>query len=151
VLAIAGGTEATSTVARNAAEDVGRTAETLQQEVTDFLAAMSRGDDTERRKFERIPGNDTRARLVLGNGREVTGEIRDISRGGVMVVADVSEPVGRDLCVTLPGAETAVHARVVRGGAGAVALCFRQDAQTLATLDRVLAAVQRAAPTARAA
>jgi hypothetical protein len=63
---------------------------------------------------------------------------------------DVSEPVSRDRRVTLPGAETAVHARVMRGEAGAVALCFRQDARTLAILDRVLAAVQRAGATARA-
>jgi methyl-accepting chemotaxis protein len=151
VLAIAEGTETTSSVARSAAEDVGRTAETLQKEVADFLAAMSRGDEAERRKFERISGNGTQAHLVLGDGRKVAGEIRDISCGGVLVLVDVKEPVGRDLQMTLPGADVAVHGRVVRSEAGGVALCFRQDAQTLAVLDRVLAAVQRAGTTARAA
>jgi methyl-accepting chemotaxis protein len=150
VLAIAEGTEATSAVTRSAAEDVGRTADTLRKEVADFLAAMSRGDEGERRKFERIPGNGTQAQLVLSDGRKITGRIRDISCGGVLVLADAKESVGRDLQVVLPGVDAAVHARVVRSESGGMALCFRQDPQTLATLDKVLAAVQRAGARAAA-
>ncbi|HET6307359.1 MAG TPA: methyl-accepting chemotaxis protein, partial [Rhodopila sp.] len=56
VLAIAETTDSSSAAALQASDEVGKTAEVLRREVTDFLAAMSRGDDTERRRYERISG-----------------------------------------------------------------------------------------------
>jgi hypothetical protein len=62
----------------------------------------------------------------------------DISRGGIALRLDASEPAGREIEVWLPGTDNKVHSRVVRCDKGMMALCFRQDAQTLLVIDRVL-------------
>jgi hypothetical protein len=46
VLSIVETTDASSLAALKASDEVGRTAETLQSEVTDFLSAMSQGDES---------------------------------------------------------------------------------------------------------
>ena len=144
VLSIAEGTEVSSSLALSAARDVGGTAGTLRQEVTDFLSAMSSGDDSERRRFERIPGNGAQAGLTLGDGRRISGIIVDISRGGVLLEASINELAGADLQLALPGEAKAVRGRVVRCGTDSVVVCFRQDVTTRDILDRVLNALTRA-------
>jgi methyl-accepting chemotaxis protein len=52
VLTIAESTDTTSRAALTAADEVGQTADTLRKEVGDFLAAMSSGEDGERREFD---------------------------------------------------------------------------------------------------
>ena len=51
------------------AGEVGKTAETLENELTQFLAAIARNDEDERRRYERISGRGLVAQVVLP-GRE---------------------------------------------------------------------------------
>jgi methyl-accepting chemotaxis protein len=137
VLAIAESTDSSSAAALQASDEVGRTADTLRTEVTDFLAAMSRGDDAERRLYERIPGGTARVTLRFDGKPAVDALIGDISRGGMAVRHDGRYPVGTDLEVGLPGGTT-VRGRVARCGDGAIGVAFRQDNETLVRLDRTL-------------
>jgi methyl-accepting chemotaxis protein len=145
VLRIAEGTEASSTLVLTAATDVGRTADTLSKEVIDFLSAMSSGDESERRAFERISGNGLQARVISTEGRQISGEIIDISCGGISIGATIATTVGAELEVGLPGADRTVRGRVVRHSPGNVTLCFHHDPATRAMLSQVLGAVKRAA------
>jgi methyl-accepting chemotaxis protein len=137
VLSIAETTDSSSLLALNSADEVGRTADTLRVEVTDFLAAMSHGDDAERRLYERIPGNGARATLRFADGVPAEAAIEDVSRGGMAVRHAGSYRAGADVEITLPGGN-AVRGRVVRSGNGMTALAFRQDAATLPRLDQAL-------------
>jgi len=56
VSAISESTDAASGMVLAGADEVGRDAETMRGEVTQFLQAMASNDDTERRRYERIPG-----------------------------------------------------------------------------------------------
>jgi methyl-accepting chemotaxis protein len=136
VLAIAETTDTNSAAALTAADSVGRTADTLRTEVTDFLAAMSSGNESERRLYERIPGGGAKATLNIG-GAPVEAPIQDISRGGIGVQHTGSIPVGSDMEITLPG-NLSVRARVVRSGDGSLAVAFRQDTASLGRIDRAL-------------
>ena len=138
VLSIAGESEKAAEFVRSAAEDVGSTSQVLQKEVTDFLNSVSSLDENDRRKYERIPGNGAEAQLALPHQGQVSAAIVDISRGGIALRLDASEPAGREIEVWLPGTDNKVHSRVVRCDKGMMALCFRQDAQTLLVIDRVL-------------
>ena len=142
VLSIAGVSEKAAQFVRSAAENVGETSQVLQQEVTDFLNSVSSLDENDRRKYERIPGNGAAAELMLSKQGRVRAEIVDISRGGIAVRVDAGEPAGKDVELWLPEADASVHGRVVRCANGTTALCFRQDAQTLAILDRLLNRLQ---------
>jgi methyl-accepting chemotaxis protein len=137
VLSIAETTDSSSLLALTAANEVGGTADTLRVEVTDFLAAMSHGDDAERRLYERIPGDGARATLRFADGAPAEAAIEDISRGGMAVRHAGSYRAGSDVEITLPGGNV-VKARVARSGAGLTGLAFRQDAATLSRLDQAL-------------
>jgi methyl-accepting chemotaxis protein len=142
VLSIAGESEKAADFVRSAAEDVGKTSQVLQQEVTDFLTSVSSLDDNDRRKYERISGNGAEAELSVSNRARVRAAIVDISRGGVALRLDASEPAGKEVELWLPGVDTQIHGRVVRCDKGAMAICFRQNGATLAAIDRFLSQLQ---------
>jgi methyl-accepting chemotaxis protein len=106
---------------------------------------MSSGDESERRAFERIPGNGLHARLTLTKGRQTSGEIVDISCGGVSIRATIETTIGAELEVGLPGMDRTVRGRVIRHMPGNVALCFHHDPATRVVLNQVLAMVKQAA------
>jgi methyl-accepting chemotaxis protein len=137
VLAIAETTDTSSAAALKAAGEVGETADTLRVEVTDFLAAMSSGNEAERRLYERIPGGTAKATLRIGDTVITEVPIADISRGGMVVRHDSKVAVGTDAEIGLPGG-VSVKARIVRCGSGDVAVAFRQDAETLGRIDKAL-------------
>ena len=139
VLAIAEQTDTSTVAALAAADEVGRTADTLRSEVTDFLAAMSRNDDAERRLYERIDGNGAIVTLRFAGRPPSKATIVNISRGGMAVRHNGNEVVGTELELDLPGAGM-VRGRVVRHGDGLLVVTFRQDDATLRLLDRALAA-----------
>jgi hypothetical protein len=149
VLAIAETTDTSSAAALQAAGEVGATADTLRVEVTDFLTAMSSGNEAERRLYERVPGGTARATLHIGGTLVAEASIGDISRGGMVVRHDSKIAVGADLEISLPGG-VSVKARIVRCGNGEVAVAFRQDGETLGRIDKALAIIGQAA-TRRAA
>ena len=150
VLAIAETTDASSISALQVAGEVGRTADTLQREVTDFLTAMSRGDDAERRRYERIAGGNARAILHIAGAPGTTATIQDISRGGVALFHTGGAPAGSEVEVDLPGGGV-VNGRIARIGNDTIGIVFRQDDQSLTRIDQALAHIRGATNGRRAA
>jgi methyl-accepting chemotaxis protein len=126
----------TSAVVLEAASDVGRQAHALREEVDDFLAAI-RSDGSNRRNYERLPLQGVELGVELPEGLR-PAEAIDISRGGVAVRLPAEVDAGTLLAVMLPGEAEPVAARVVRAGDGVLAVSFRQDAETLARIERVI-------------
>jgi len=142
VLVIAEKTDETSGAALAAAEEVGRTADTLRSEVADFLAAMSGGDDADRRRYERVDANGATATLKAAHRAAVQVTIRNISRGGMAVQHDSQDQIGTDLDIVLPG-DGAIKGRIARGANGILAIAFRQDEASLRAIDRAMEVVAR--------
>jgi methyl-accepting chemotaxis protein len=140
VLTIAESTDLSSAKLATMADRLGQTAETMRSEVTEFLAAMSSGDEAERRLYERVPLPGQHATLRFGDHRPMQTEIIDISRGGIAVAGSLAEPSGSEVEITLPGG-IAIHGRLARQSGGTSALTFRQDSATLAQIDRALKAL----------
>ena len=140
---VAGSADTVAGRVMRAAGEIGGTSDMLRQEVDAFLTVMARKDEAERRIYERIPGGGRRIAVDLPGQPRREATIRDISRGGLAVLASWTEQAGTELTVTLPGIDLPVPARVVRGGSGSVALAFHQDPATLSRVDQALAAIGR--------
>jgi methyl-accepting chemotaxis protein len=141
VLAIAESTDETNASAVQAAGEVGETADMLRAEVADFLAAMSHGNETERRLYERIPGNGAEATVRMATQSAASAKINDISRGGMSIRLTRDAQLGVDCEIGLPGGGS-VKARVVRIENGLTSFAFRQDAATLGQIDRALETIR---------
>jgi methyl-accepting chemotaxis protein len=109
----------------------------LRDEVDQFIRILSRGDEF-RRRYERIPGHDAPASLIVPNETRAEAAILDISRGGAALRSAFEGAVGEPVLVALPGAAEPVSARVVRHAAGIVAVAFRQDDRTMTEVDTAL-------------
>jgi methyl-accepting chemotaxis protein len=144
VLAIVENTNASSQVALKASEEVGSTAETLRSEVTDFLTAMSRGDDAERRLYERVPAAGFVATLRIAGRASMEVGMEDISRGGMGVAWVCADEPGTEVEVTLPGGNV-VKGRIARKTATSTGIIFLQNKESLAVIDQVMAVVTRRA------
>ena len=114
------------------------TAETLHSEVTHFLGAMTRTQEDERRRYERIPGRGTEVRLCLPGQPELAALIQDICRSGVALQCSIAPACGTEVQIVLPGYGAKIAARVIRTGDRMLALAFRQDPVALEQIDRVL-------------
>jgi methyl-accepting chemotaxis protein len=142
VLTVVEGADASSLRALKASEEVGRTAGTLQSEVTNFLAAMSQGNDAERRLYERIPAGSGQVTLQIAGRPGVQADIRDISRGGAALAHACTDKIGTDVEMTLPGGGI-VKARIARNIKGSLGLVFVQDKVSLEQIDRALEFVRQ--------
>jgi methyl-accepting chemotaxis protein len=140
VLSIAEQTDAAGQSVLVAAGEVGRTSTTLQVDVNDFLSAMKRGDDDERRSYERVPGGGAKATLGMANQADAEFAVRNISRGGIALSCDRPAQAGTEVQVGLPGGGR-VPGRVVRSNQGEFVVSFRQDTTTMGLVDRALAIV----------
>jgi methyl-accepting chemotaxis protein len=141
VLTIAERTDIASQSVSIAADEVGRTADTLRVEVNDFLTAMTRDDGDERRSYERVAGAGATASLSIRGGDKARVVVLDISRGGIALRCDSVAPAGTEVQVDLP-ASGSVSGRVVRSENGTLVVAFRQDAANLARLKRALDAIE---------
>ncbi|WP_372616729.1 PilZ domain-containing protein [Falsiroseomonas sp.] len=95
----------------------------------------------ERRRDERIAGNETPASVAAGR-REIAARIANIGRGGVWLRGALDHlRMGTAVRVALPGAAEAVAARLVRHTEDGAAFAFHQDAATMALVDRALEAI----------
>ena len=135
------GTEAASAKVLAGADDLGRDADTLRGEVTQFLKEMAGTSVEGRRQYERIAGNGTEAVLCLPDGARRRVAIEDISRGGVSLRSDWWTDAGTEVQVELPGAGGAVAARTVRSDGRVLALAFRNDEAALQRIDGALACI----------
>jgi methyl-accepting chemotaxis protein len=145
VLAVAEESKVASQMVLSVADEVGRTADTLRGEVQQFLRAMLDSDETQQRRYERIPGSGSRATLYVPGRAEVELTIHDISRGGVALECDWQLPPGSEAALVLSGSTARVAARVSRADRGVLALTVRQDVATLAQLDQALDTIRRLA------
>ena len=150
VLGIVEVTEASSRNALQASEEVGRTAETLRTEVSDFLAAISKGGEDERRLYERIDGGGANATLQVEGRAPLSARIIDISRGGLQLQCIISAAAGADGQITLADG-TRIGCRIARNSRELVGIAFRQDPASLALIDKALATFGSAPPIRRAA
>jgi methyl-accepting chemotaxis protein len=141
VLSIVESSEANSRTALTASEEVGRTSDALRTEVTDFLSAMSQGDDAERRLYERIPGGGVQLTQQIAGRPGVQAAIHDISGGGVGLMHVCEDKIGTAAEIALPGGGS-VKARIARNRGGVVGFIFFQDKASLVLIDRALAALQ---------
>jgi methyl-accepting chemotaxis protein len=134
VSTIAEKTDLASSTVLTGAGDVGRDADTLRSEVTQFLEAMAHANEEDRRHYERITGDGATANLRIGDRTGSAVPIVDISRGGVALGCDLSVAAGAEARLDLPGADEPVAARVCRTEGGRLTLAFRQDPATLRAL-----------------
>jgi methyl-accepting chemotaxis protein len=132
-----------------AADEVTRISGSLREDVDHFVNAVRTSQQGgKRRKYERIPGRDTAARLwtaKLGPGSAV---IIDISLGGAALACDWACEPGTEILVDLPGVGTPVSSRVINARGSVLAVAFRQDPETLTrvgqAIDRINAKAGRA-------
>ena len=131
-------TDAASAKVLAGAADVGRDADTMRGEVTQFLNAMANTDEEDRRHYERIPGNGAQAVLRPSGQPEARVVIEDISRGGISVRSDWRADVGTEVQLELPGADGVVSGRVLRSHNGVLGLAFRQDEAMVRRVDHAM-------------
>jgi len=120
-----------------AAQDLGAVAETLRQEVADFFGLMAQ-EDSFRRRYERISGNDAPATLILPDQPPVEARLHDISRAGAAVKTGWQGTLGAPIRLRLPGSTDPLEARVIRQGGGLLAVAFGRDERTIARADAVV-------------
>ena len=135
---------------QNAAAEVSRVAATLSGEVDNFLAAM-RGDESERRRYERIPANSMAARLSRPDtSGEVAVTIQDVSRGGTALAGRL-QGLRSGMEVVLHAAHLRIPGRVARLDATSTGIAFQQKPAVLALADQLLEVVRAQASNQRAA
>jgi methyl-accepting chemotaxis protein len=130
--------EAASRNVVRSADEVGGTADVLRFELAQFLQAISRTDEQDRRRYERISGNGAHAVLRFSDHADIRAEIVDISRGGVSVRTGWSSGKGTEVRVSQPGRNDSVIARIAWSGVGVLALAFRQDDTASRRIDAAL-------------
>jgi methyl-accepting chemotaxis protein len=142
VSAISEQTDAASGKVLDGSAQVGRDADTLRGEVTQFLAAMAGTSDEDRRLYERNPGNGAHGMLRLPGQPGTRVAIVDISRGGMALRTDWRGDAGTEVRLELPGTDGVVVARCVRSVNGMLGLAFNQGEETLSRVDQALAHIQ---------
>ncbi len=122
------------------AGEVAKVAETLRAEVDLFLEA-AQGAGQERRRQERILGLDIACSLVLPGAAARPARIMDVALGGAAVRLDGAHSLvaGMAVGIQLAGEPSVAHGRVARVTGDTVAVVFRQDAETLAMVARLIA------------
>jgi methyl-accepting chemotaxis protein len=134
-----------------AAEDVGKTARRLSEEMDHFLRVMESTDDSDRRRYDRVPGNGLKVKLDVAGRPPLTAEVIDLSRGGLAVASAQPLPPGTEILVRHDGAATGIGARVCRADGRVLGLAFHQDQKTAALADDLIDRATRAGVTTVAA
>jgi methyl-accepting chemotaxis protein len=123
------------------ADDVRRQTITLREEVDQFLLATRTAGDN-RRKYERMPALGMRGVLHFAHGGTKRTEpltLIDLSRGGAGLDSALRLTAGLEVTLELPAANLPLAARVAQSDGNRLGLAFRQDAATLAQIDKVQA------------
>ncbi len=125
----------------SAGDDIGRVSEALKQEVAQFFATL-RADETDRRNWERVPGNREKVALVPKSGPRVHAHLIDLCQGGALIECSAQLVVGCEVEIQLPGPGGMANARVLRRDGAGVAVIFRQDPKTIARIDAAMKALK---------
>lgn len=134
-----------------AAEDVGKTARRLSEEMDHFLRAMESTDDRDRRSYDRVPGNGIKIDLDIAGQPSLHVEVVDLSRGGVALASALSLPPGTEAMVRHDSAATGIGARVARSDGRILGLAFHQDPKNTALADALIDRAARGGVSAAAA
>jgi methyl-accepting chemotaxis protein len=119
------------------AANMGHEAETLRNEVDQFLTVVRRADTVERRRYERVAGNGAMV-TVRAQGRDARVALRDLSRGGAALDCAWILPSGTAVELDLPNAGGKVTGRVFRSNDGDMGLVFAGDPANRERIDRAL-------------
>ena len=120
--------------------DIGQQANAMRTEIDHFLVAV-RDDTGERRRHERVPGNDAIVTVRVAGQAGISAPLRDISQSGAAIGGAWRLPAGQEIEIDLPDGGGTVSARVVRGGGELLAIVFRQDDATADRVSRTIEAL----------
>jgi methyl-accepting chemotaxis protein len=125
-----------------AADGSGQETMGLRAELDAFLAAM-RDQGSDRRRYERHPGQGARATLLLpGGAPALEAPVRDMSRGGIALALSLDLQAGSPVQIRLPGGGEPVRGRFARREGAVMAFSLAQDAAALASIDAALATLR---------
>jgi methyl-accepting chemotaxis protein len=117
-----------------ASDNLSEVSATLRTEVDAFFQAMPQ-EETLRRCYERIAGQQMPVTLLLPGGASYPAIIKDISRGGAALLVAWVGLAGQELKLQGVGMSASIDARMLRGDGGVLAVVFGQDAANLIQVD----------------
>ena len=126
------------------AANISEEANKLHVEVDQFLAAVRDDSSAERRRYERLAMSNLTVAVRTPSRPATRVVVRNISRGGALMVSDWTLQPGTALDVELTDGGGSVPARVARSGGGEIAVVFSSDPTALAIIDRALDSLARA-------
>jgi hypothetical protein len=109
----------------------------LGHQVDSFLVGM-------RTDWERVNGTGTPILIAAKGGAAQQATLIEIARDGASLHGDGTFKPGVMVELALAGAGAALPARVVLAEGGRIGLAFAQNAENIAVVDRLIAAVQAA-------
>ena len=142
VVRVADGAGGASRAVQTGADGIGHVAETLRTEVDRFLVAVRQ--NSERRRYERIDGQNITVGLQATGRPSARFEISNISRGGAALICDWALPRGTELKVELPAQAGTISARTIGMRDGELAVAFTSEPGSLDKIDRALDALLHA-------
>jgi methyl-accepting chemotaxis protein len=134
---VAEGARTSSGTVKVAAETVADVTGRLGEQVDGFLTGM-------RTDWERVDGGGLSLLIASKGGKAEDAQLIEIARDGASLKGDGAFSPGMMVELALPGAGAALPARVVLAEGGRIGLAFAQNAENLAAVDRLIAAVQAA-------
>jgi len=134
---VAEGARASSGTVKTAAETVADVTGRLGEQVDGFLIGM-------RTDWERVNGANTPMLIAAKGGKAEEVALIEIARDGASLKGEGTFTPGMMVELALPGAGAALPARVVLAEGGRIGLAFAQNAETIAAVDSVIAAVRAA-------
>ncbi|MBM3591129.1 MAG: HAMP domain-containing protein [Alphaproteobacteria bacterium] len=134
---VAEGARTSSGTVKVAAETVADVTGRLGEQVDGFLTGM-------RTDWERVDGGGLSLLIASKGGNAQEAGLIEIARNGASLMGDGAFTPGMMVELALPGAGAALPARVVLAEGGRIGLAFAQNAENIAAVDRLIAAVQAA-------
>jgi methyl-accepting chemotaxis protein len=122
-----------------AADQVMRDSGILRDDVDHFVTAMQvTQQQGNRRRYKRISGGRTEARLQSPRHGSATATIVDLSLGGAALSSEWRCDAGAEISVDLPGSDAAVLSRVVSADGRLLRVMFRQDPTMLSQVHKAI-------------
>jgi methyl-accepting chemotaxis protein len=134
---VAEGARTSSGTVKVAAETVADVTGRLGEQMDGFLSGM-------RTDWERVNGAGTPMLIAAKGGMAQEAALIEISRDGASLKGEGAFAPGMAVELAMSGAGAALPARVVLAEGGRIGLAFAQNPENIATVDRLIAAVQAA-------
>ena len=134
---VAEGARTSSGTVKVAAETVTDVTGRLGEQVDGFLTGM-------RTDWERVDGAGTPMLIATKGGKSEEAGLIEIARDGASLKSNGAFTPGMMVELAMPGGGAALPTRVVLAEGGRLGLAFAQNAENIAAVDRLIAAVQAA-------